>query len=136
MGNVVKRKGLKLNNQNLIVLDDVDYPDPDHYNKNHAYGHPINYDVAQMMIKDLWDSMKTDPEREKKPIAFAVGKEALLSILSQEDCIGVRFYLANFNNDFFDPATQVQLSRLVVRQPKVLWEFPSPLLIPHRSQVL
>lgn len=105
---VMKRDGLVLEN-GKIVQKELYYQDRDV--DNHAMGFPINCDVALMMIKDLWDELKkpvtvVDPnDYMKKPIAFTVGKKALLSILSQENCIGVRFYLANYKDSFFDKYT-------------------------------
>lgn len=93
------RDGCEVQN-NQIVLGEIEYDDPDHLNKRHAFGLPINADVAFMMINDYWIERK-GKDNTSQIGAFTIGKESLLSILSQENCEAIRFYLANWKKDFF-----------------------------------
>lgn len=117
MGNKkINRDGYKLeigsDEKRKIIPDQMNYHDPNHSNEIHAHGHPIAVDVAELMIGSYWQDLKKVPDYEKKYVAFIVGKEPLLSILSQKDCVAIRFYLAKWDKDFFkttptDPAREM-----------------------------
>lgn len=68
-------------------------------------GKPITVEAAKSMIIDYWEDKikKTDEieNLEKESFAFIVGKEALLRILTQDGCEGIRFYMcANSDENF------------------------------------
>lgn len=83
---------------NVMIHDD-----PNH-NQLNAYGSPIGVDAAELMIGLHWKNLKIQfpNDYDKKYVAFTVGKETLLSILSQQDCEAVRFYMARWDPDYIE----------------------------------
>jgi hypothetical protein len=75
----------------------LNYPEPDP-TKAYAHGQPTTVKGARTLIKNYWELIKKEMGEEiakKENIAFTFGKEALLSILSQEECVGIKFYIGN-----------------------------------------
>ncbi len=108
----IKRDGFKLNG-GRIVIDEMYYADPDHFVEPHAYGHPISVDVAELMIGNYWTDIKNQGSNVylNKHVAFVIGKETLLSILSQKDCEAIRFYVAKWDPGLCDSPIPNSLNR-------------------------
>lgn len=89
----MKKQGL-LRKEGKLHLDELSYQESQ-YDSLYAYGAPITLNGAKGLIKNYWEAI-----REKQPIdysqvpALTFGKEALLSILAQKNCEGIRFYFA------------------------------------------
>ena len=71
--------------------NELSYDHPDQGGLN-GYGTPISLVLARLIIRNFRDKKKELPEGF--PDAFTFGKESLLSILTQTNCEGIRFYLA------------------------------------------
>jgi len=56
-----------------------------------GFGRLIAHDAANVLI-DAYHEHKVKLKDEKQPKAVTFGKEALLTILSQKGCEGIRFY--------------------------------------------
>jgi hypothetical protein len=106
----IKRNGFGLNSSGKIVHREMNYVDPDH-DDLYAHGRPIGVDVAEKMIGDYWSEIKDKPGYAEKHVAFTIGKESLLSILSQKECAAVRFYLAKWDPNLCDAPLPVSLNR-------------------------
>ncbi|NJO88734.1 MAG: hypothetical protein HC831_07025 [Chloroflexia bacterium] len=97
------RRGWKLLKNGKVERDIINYKEPDPEQVS-GYGSPITSDLAEKIIQEYQNHrdrykvkhMETCQEVEQLeyPDAFTIGKQSLLSILSQEGCEGIRFYLA------------------------------------------
>lgn len=89
----MKRNGMIRKNGELVRAE-IGYNDPD-YCKFSSHGEPISIRGAIGLIKNFWDHVKAGkPIDYKDKPAFTFGKEAMLSILAQDNCEGVRIYFA------------------------------------------
>jgi hypothetical protein len=75
-----------------FVKTTLNYKEPDP-TKAYAHGEPTSIYAAKVFLKNYWDEIKDSADARQQNIAFTFGKESLLSILSQEDCVGIKFYL-------------------------------------------
>jgi len=77
-----------------LLLHELSYQEAQH-DSLYAYGAPITLNGAKGLIKNYWDAIrKKQPIDYSKVPALTFGKDALLSILSQKNCEGIRFYFA------------------------------------------
>ncbi len=84
----------------------LEYNDSNHEVEVNAFGYPITTRLARKLIKNYWDTLNRVTDGDKG-IAFSFGKEAMLSILSQKGCEGIRFYFAyKRSEDFVDPINE------------------------------
>jgi len=102
------RKGWIYNKEEKkLEKDDIGYKTPNH-ELLYGYGAPISLNLAIKLVQDY----KNDrPQDSEYPEAFTIGKQSLLSILSQENCEGVRFYLAEKDglvNDTLTPGEKIR----------------------------
>lgn len=83
---------------NVMIHDD-----PNH-NQLHAHGQSVGVDAAELLIGLHWKHLKEEypNDYDKRYIAFTVGKETLLSILAQQGCEAVRFYMARWDPSYID----------------------------------
>ena len=72
----------------------LQYNEPDS-TKAYAHGAPSSINGAKLLIKNYYEQIKTEMGKEavNENIAFTFGKDALLAILSQENCVGIKFYI-------------------------------------------
>ena len=78
-----------------FVKTTLNYNDPDP-TKPYAFGEPISVYGARVMMKNYYNLLVSSlgtPAAKAENIGFTFGKEALMEILSQEDCVGIKFYI-------------------------------------------
>lgn len=78
-----------------FVKKTLNYNEPNS-SKAYAHGDPVGVVGAKELIKNYWEQLKAEmgeDKAKKESIAFTFGKEKLLALLSQEDCVGVKFYI-------------------------------------------
>jgi hypothetical protein len=75
-----------------FVKKSLFYKEPDP-TKPYAHGEPTTVSAAQVFLKNYWNEIKDNDDANTQPIAFTFGKENLLALLAQEDCVGIKFYL-------------------------------------------
>lgn len=89
----MKKQGL-IRKEGKLLLNELTYREPKR-DDLYAYGAPISHNGARGLIRNYWDAIrKKQPIDYSKVPALTFGKEALLSILSQKNCEGIRFYFA------------------------------------------
>jgi hypothetical protein len=95
------KNGYVLDENKKPVPGKLKYSAPEN-DKLNSYGGPISFGVAQYMIKRY-----REDEGTSNPFGFTFGKEGLLSILAQDGCEGIRFYLGkrDFSSDFGEGIT-------------------------------
>jgi hypothetical protein len=62
-----------------------------------GFGRYISKDVANVLISAFRKYLES--HNDKQPYAVTFGKEAILSILAQKDCEGIRFYFGKRSKD-------------------------------------
>lgn len=100
MKNKIKRKGIALDvnkklNEAELTFDDQSDDDVC------GYGRLIANDAAAIMI-NAYDEHISKMKGEKQNKAVTFGKEALLNILSQKGCEGIRFYFGKRTKEFWE----------------------------------
>jgi len=73
----------------------LNYEEPDR-SEAYAYGEYTSIYAARVLIKNYYDGLVSDlgtDAANSENIAFTFGKDALLAILAQEDCVGIKFYI-------------------------------------------
>ncbi|RPH33438.1 MAG: hypothetical protein EHM93_04850 [Bacteroidales bacterium] len=94
--NIITRKGYD-EASGIIVEKTLKYRGRNH-DAPYAYGTPITAKLAIHLIDNYWQTLDKVRDKESE-VAFVFGKDSLLSILSQEGCVGVKFYIAKKTND-------------------------------------
>ena len=111
-GQKLTRRGMYREGEQLKPGADLKYPDPNH-GSLYAYGEPLSLNGARGLIKNFLDIL-AKPENAamkaffEEKVAFTFGKEALLALLAQENCEGIRFYLAHKDEKDWDSTGGVQ----------------------------
>jgi len=82
--------GSTVNEQGIEIPTQLIYTKKD-YSQLNGFGVRISGKMARKLIKNYWDDNEVS---ENTTCAFTFGKESLLSILTQKNCEGIRFYLA------------------------------------------
>lgn len=72
-----------------------------------VFGSPITEKVAQKLIQNYWDKLVAGMD-DNEVVSVTFGKDDLISILNQNDCIGIRFYYATRLAKDFDGDSEVK----------------------------
>lgn len=104
MKNKVKRRGIALDVNKKLDEAELTFDDQSDDDVC-GYGRLIAGDAAAIMINAYDEHIsKTKGEKQNKAVTF--GKEALLSILSQKGCEGIRFYFGKRNKDTWEKGSK------------------------------
>ncbi|GEM_PF-2152121 len=93
----ISRSGFDVDESGSIVKKIIDYKDHNH-DKPYAYGIPITAKLAIHFIDNYWQTLDKIEDKDSE-VSFVFGKDSLLSILSQEGCVGVKFYIGKKNKE-------------------------------------
>ncbi|NOU18404.1 MAG: hypothetical protein HOO91_12680 [Bacteroidales bacterium] len=100
------KHGFRLAADNRIKQDVLNYEEEIDNSIVCSFGVPITESVAKKMIQNYWDDLEEGRDNEKE-VAFTFGRKALLSILSQSECEGIRFYYAKKKSDDYIPPSDI-----------------------------
>lgn len=104
MKNKIKRKGIALDANKK--LDEVEMAFDDQSDDDVCgYGRLIANDAAAIML-NAYDEHISKIKGEKQNKAVTFGKEALLDILSQKGCEGIRFYFGKRSKDIWEKGSK------------------------------
>lgn len=92
---------IKDNEKNKFTEGELSFDAPDDINVN-GFGRYISLEVAT----ELMEGFSNDFKKKEPVCAVTFGKEALLSLLSQKNCEGIRFYFGKRSGKQWDKSSK------------------------------